>query len=101
MSNSVRARVQFRDDTATVRMIIRHAMEVGGKRADGRYVAAHFITELMCHHNSEPVLRAYWGPGIAKDPYLSFTIRPAKSGDELHVRWVDNQGMSDEFTMRI
>lgn len=100
VSNSVKVRIQVRDNAVTVRMIIRHAMEVGGYRPDGQYVAAHFITELICHHNAEPVLHAYWGPGISKDPYLSFTVRPAKIGDELQVRWIDNQGMSDEFTMR-
>ncbi|MFT4560751.1 MAG: hypothetical protein ACI9BW_000485 [Gammaproteobacteria bacterium] len=64
MANSIEARLQFRDDAVTVRMMIRHPMAVGGYGPDGQDVVAHFITELTCHHNAEPVLHACWGPGI-------------------------------------
>lgn len=101
MSDSIKLRTSLRDDVVTVRMLVRHAMAVGGRRASGERVAPHFITEITCRHNGELVMLGHWGAGIAKNPYLSFTIGNAKSGDELAIRWIDNQGAIDEFKTRI
>ena len=101
MSNSIKVRTSVRNNTVTVRMLVRHAMEVGGVRTNGERVAAHFIKEITCTHNGKTVMVGHWGAGIAKNPYLSFTIRDAAVGDELRIRWVDNQGGIDEFATRI
>ena len=101
MTNSVKMRLQIRDADVTVRALIRHPMEVGGRLKSGEYIAAHFITEVTCVHNDALVLRAHWGPGIAKNPYLSFIVPNAVRGDELIIRWIDNNGESDEFKTTI
>jgi len=101
MSDSIKVRTTLRDDTVVVRMLIRHAMYVGGRRDNGDRVAPHFIKEVTCTHNGETVMIGHWGAGIAKNPYLSFIVGNAKSGDELAFRWTDNQGGRDEFKTRI
>jgi sulfur-oxidizing protein SoxZ len=94
-------RLQLRGGEVTVRALIRHPMAIGGRLKSGVVIAAHFITEVTCTHNGTVVMRAHWGPGIAKNPYLSFVVGHASSGDELIIRWIDNIGESDEFKTKI
>jgi len=101
VSKSIKVRTALKGETLTVRMLIRHPMEVGGVRENGERVKPHFITELSCAHNGDVVMLGHWGGGIAKNPYVAFTFDGAKSGDELSIRWIDNQGGSDEFKTRI
>jgi sulfur-oxidizing protein SoxZ len=91
----------LRDDTVTVRMLIRHVMYIGGRTENGERAAPHFIKEVTVTHNGAIVMVGHWGAGIAKNPYLSFIVGNAKSGDELVFRWTDNQGARDEFKTRI
>jgi len=47
------------------------------------------------------VFSAEWGPAVAKNPFLQFTVKNAKAGDKIAVRWKDNKGESrtDEATV--
>ena len=47
------------------------------------------------------VLSAEWGPAIAKNPFLQFSVKGAKAGDKIAVTWKDNKGESrtDEATV--
>ena len=97
--NSIKVRTNLRSGTLTVRMLVRHPMNVGGRVKDGDTVAAHFIEEISCEHNGETVMQGHWGPGIAKNPYLSFVVGNAQAGDVLAFRWLDNRGGTDAFEM--
>lgn len=101
MSDSIKLRTELKDGVLTVRMLVRHVMAVGGRRENGERIAPHFITEISCVHNGELVMLGHWGAGIARNPYVSFTVGGVKPGDELVFRWVDNQGGSDVFEARI
>ena len=94
-------RLQRRDNEVTVRVLIRHPMAVGGRLKNGATIAPHYITEVTCTHQGAVILRAHWGPGIAKNPYLSFVVPRAASGDELVLRWLDNNDDFDEFRATI
>ena len=37
-------------------------------------------------------MTAYLGPGVSKDPYMSFEVQGAKKGDTVTIAWVDNTG---------
>ncbi len=52
-------------------------------------------------HNGKPVLSAQWGPAVAKNPFLQFTVKGAKAGDKIAVTWKDNKGdtRTDEATV--
>ena len=82
-------------------MLIRHPMDVGGRRKNGESIAPHFIKEISCQHNGETVMLGHWGAGIAKNPYFSFIINDVQAGDKLAFSWLDNQGGKDAFETRI
>ena len=44
------------------------------------------------------MLAAQWGPAVAKNPLVQFSLKGAKPGDRIAVAWVDNRGerRSDE-----
>jgi sulfur-oxidizing protein SoxZ len=101
VAGTIKIRTELNGDLATVRLLVKHPMNVGGKRKDGTEVAPHFIKEITCTHNGEVVLLGHWGGGVARNPYLSFSFNAATAGDELAVRWLDNQGARDEFKTRL
>ena len=47
------------------------------------------------------MLTAQWGPSVAKNPFLQFTVKGAKAGDKITIAWQDNHGdkRSDEATV--
>ncbi len=101
MAATIKVRTEIAGDVATVRLLVKHPMDVGGRRKDGTVVEPHFIREITCTHNGEVVMLGHWGAGVARNPYLSFTFDGATKGDEFVVRWLDNQGAKDEFRTRL
>jgi len=97
MASTIKVRTAINGDIATVRMLVKHPMDVGGRRKNGEVIAPHYIREISCSHNGEVVMLGHWGAGVAKNPYLSFTFSGAQAGDALIVKWRDNQGARDEF----
>lgn len=93
MSEPMRLRAQLSGDKTTVRVLMRHDMETGQRKdGHGQTIAAWFIQEVSASLNGKTVLTAQWGPSISKDPFLLFSLRGAKLGDKLSVRWMDNRG---------
>ncbi|MBN1929656.1 MAG: thiosulfate oxidation carrier complex protein SoxZ [Chlorobiaceae bacterium] len=83
------------NNVASVKMLIPHPMETGRrKEQNGAIVPAHFITEITATCGGDTVFRAELGPGVSKDPYLSFQFNGAKAGQMLKVTWVDSKGGS-------
>ena len=82
---------------ASVKAILFHPMETGLRKdkASGKKIPPHYITEVTCEHNGNNVLTCLWGPGVSKNPFLSFRFNNAKAGDKLKISWVDNTGASD------
>lgn len=96
-AESGRVRARLRDGTITVKVLMRHPMETGNRKdpSTGLKVPRHFIRELICEHNGEPVLRTQWSWGMARNPYLSIRIREGRPGDRVRVQWTDDQGAVD------
>jgi sulfur-oxidizing protein SoxZ len=98
----MRIRAQMAGDKSTVRVLMSHEMETGQRRdAAGKVVPAWFIQEVSASHNGKAVLTAQWGPSIAKNPFLQFSVKGAKAGDKITVNWIDNKGdkRTDEATV--
>ena len=94
--DSIRIRLRLEDDVVEVRALISHPMETGNRHDEsGTTIPAHYIQELVCRHRGEVVLQAYWGPGIARNPYIAFRFRDGAPGDALSLSWTDNRGDSD------
>ena len=98
---TIKVRTQLRDGVLTVRVLIRHPMEVGRTLDDGTRLKPHFITRVVCRLEDETVLDADWGGGISKDPYLSFVVDVVASGMRLDIAWTDNLGGRDEFALTV
>jgi sulfur-oxidizing protein SoxZ len=102
MADPMRIRAQAAGDKATVRVLMSHEMETGQRKdSAGKVIPAWFIQEVSAVHNGRPVLSAQWGPSVAKNPFLQFSIKGAKAGDKVGVTWTDNRGdkRSDEATV--
>jgi sulfur-oxidizing protein SoxZ len=98
----MRIRAQAAGGNATVRVLMAHEMETGQRKdASGKTIPAWHIIEVTATHNGKSVLTAEWGPAVAKNPFLQFTIKGAKAGDKVAITWKDNKGDSrtDEATV--
>ena len=99
MTQPTRIRAQASGDRTVVRMLLSHEMESGQRKdAAGQPIPAWFIREVTVLLNGRPVLAAQWGPAVAKNPLVQFTLKGAKAGDRITVAWVDSRGerRSDE-----
>ena len=102
MADPMRIRAQAAGSNATVRVLMSHEMETGQRKdASGATVPAWFIQEVTAQHNGKTVLSAQWGPAVAKNPFLQFSVKGAKAGDKITISWVDNKGdkRTDEATV--
>ena len=93
MADPMRIRAQVQGGNAVVRVLMAHEMETGQRRdSAGKVIPAWHINDVTAQHNGKTVLTAHWGPAIAKNPFLQFTVKGAKAGDKIVVSWVDNKG---------
>ena len=103
MASSIKIRSKLKNGLTTVRALITHPMEFGIREDEktGEIRPGRFITDVFCTHNDKQIFKANWGPGISKNPYLSFQFEGAKSGDALTLEWKDNQGQGSKLETRI
>lgn len=93
MADPMRIRAQAQGGNAVVRVLMSHEMETGQRKdASGKTIAAWHITDVTASVNGKQVLAAEWGPAVAKNPFLQFTVKGAKAGDKVAITWKDNRG---------
>ena len=93
MADPMRIRAQVAGAGATVRVLMSHEMETGQRKdSAGKTIPAWFIQEVSAALNGKPVLTAQWGPSVAKNPFLQFSVKGAKAGDKIAISWLDNRG---------
>jgi sulfur-oxidizing protein SoxZ len=102
MASTIRVRAISSGEVTEVQALIQHPMDSGFvKDAKGEIIPPHFIQELTFEHEGKRVFVADWGPAVSKDPYVKFSFKGGKKGDELKISWVDNKGGSDTNTAKI
>lgn len=102
MASTIRVRAVAGSDSTEVQSLIQHPMDSGFvKDAKGDLIPPHYIETVTFEHDGKPVFVANWGPAVAKDPYLKFSFKGAKKGDDLKVSWIDNLGKSDSTVAKI
>lgn len=102
MADPMRIRAQTQGNNAIVRVLMSHEMETGQRKdSAGKVIPAWHITNVTATHNGKQVMSAEWGPAVAKNPFLQFTVKGAKAGDKVAVTWKDNKGetRTDEATV--
>lgn len=94
---SIKNRTKHQGDNTLIRLLIEHPMETGRRRdeATGRPVLPHFIIDLRVELSGKAVVDGLLSTAVARNPYFSFRLNDAKSGDQLRVIWVDNLGQQD------
>jgi sulfur-oxidizing protein SoxZ len=102
MASTIRVRATSSGDATEVQALIQHPMDSGFvKNPAGELIPAHFIQQLTFEYGGKPVFIADWGPAVSKDPYVKFSFKGGKKGDDLKISWVDNKGASDSTTAKI
>ena len=102
MASTIRVRAVASGDTTEVQSLIQHPMDSGFvKDAKGDLIPPHHIEVVEFEHAGKTVFTALWGPAVSKDPYLKFSFKGAKKGDDLKVSWVDNKGATDSLVAKI
>ncbi len=102
MASTIRVRAVLSGDTTEVQSLIQHPMDSGFvKDAKGELIPPHHIEVVEFEHAGKAVFTALWGPAVSKDPYLKFSFKGAKKGDELKISWVDNKGTTDSLVAKI
>ena len=102
MASTIRVRAIASGDATQVQALISHPMDSGFvKDSKGQLIPAHHIDVVEFEHNGEVVFTCLWGPAVSKDPYVKFSFKGAKKGDDLKVSWVDNKGQSDSSVAKI
>jgi sulfur-oxidizing protein SoxZ len=102
MPSSIRVRATAGADVTEVQALIQHPMDSGFvKDANGAIIPPHFIQVLTFEHDGNAVFVADWGAAVSKDPYVKFSFKGAKKGDDLKISWVDNKGATDTTTAKI
>ena len=102
MADPMRIRAQAQGGNIIVRVLMAHEMETGQRRdSSGKVIPAWHISDVTASHNGKQVLTAEWGPAVAKNPFLQFTVKGGKAGDKITVNWKDNKGdtRTDEATV--
>lgn len=94
MATKIKIRAREKGGTATVKVLMSHPMETGLRKdkKTGEKIPAHYISEVTCEHKGQVVMKGYMGPGVSKNPYMSFDINNASKGDAVKISWVDNNG---------
>jgi sulfur-oxidizing protein SoxZ len=93
MSDPMRIRAQAQGGNAVVRVLMAHEMETGQRKdSAGKVIPAWHISDVTASLNGKQVLSAEWGPAVAKNPFMQFTVKGAKTGDKIAVTWKDNKG---------
>ncbi len=92
----IKIRAKEKNGSVTVKSLLKHPMETGNRKdkKTGNKIPAHYITEVTCEVGGSKVMTAYLGPGVSKDPYMSFDVKGAKKGDTVKLTWTDNKGES-------
>ena len=102
MASTIRVRATSSGETTEVQALIQHPMDSGFiKDAKGEIIPPHFIQELTFEHLGKAVFVADWGAAVSKDPYVKFSFKGGKKGDDLKVSWIDNKGATDTTTAKI
>ena len=102
MASTIRVRAISSGETTEVQVLIQHPMDSGFvKDAKGETIPPHFIQELTFEYDGRNVFVADWGAAVSKDPYVKFSFKGGKKGDDLKISWIDNKGETDTTTAKI
>lgn len=95
--SSIKIKSRRFENYTEIRLLITHPMENGRNRdpVSGELIPAHFIEELSIKLNEATLIKVDMAGSIAKNPFFTFRLKTAVSGDRINARWTDNRQLSD------
>ena len=102
-SKSIKMKAKASNGETTVKALIKHPMETGRRKdkETGELIPAHYIREVTCSYQGEPVLTTEWGPTISKNPFVSFKFTGGAAGEVVELTWKDNKDGSESASAKI
>ena len=102
-SKSIKMKAKAENGETTVKALIKHPMETGRRKEKDSEVLIpiHYIQEVTCNYQGEPVLTTEWGPTISKNPFLSFKFLGGEPGEEIELTLTDNKGDGESTSATI
>jgi sulfur-oxidizing protein SoxZ len=91
MGDPMRIRARLKGDTADVRVLMAHPMDIE-RKSGGKLIPAHFIRQIRAELNGKVVWQAQISQAVSRNPVFAFRVKGAKAGDKLSVTWEDNKG---------
>jgi sulfur-oxidizing protein SoxZ len=101
--NPLRVRV-FADPAGghELRLQLDHPSESGLRRgADGAPIPALYLAQLDILLEGQTALSLSLGPALADNPLFSVFLPQSRTGEQLEIRWRNNQGMHGSHQLRI
>lgn len=95
MPLQTKMRLKRRHDQLEVMVLVKHPMHAALSDQNSTRQLANYIDHLYFELNGAIVAEARMGPGVAENPLTSILLSHTKPGDQIRVRWVDNQGKQD------
>ena len=96
-TSSIKIRSKRLAEHTLVRTLIAHPMETGKNKnpETGELIPAHYIQTLTFAHNGKIMSECQMGFGVSKNPFFSFRLKSANTGDKVSISWIDNLGYHD------
>lgn len=94
MAEEMKMRATLQGDVTDVKVLMNHVMETGLRKdpKTDKFIPAHFIDRVVATLNGKTVLDAQCGIAVAKNPFINFRIKGAKTGDKIAISASDNLG---------
>lgn len=100
---NIKLRARLKNGIVTMKALLKHPMETGLRKdkLTGLNIPAYHITEISCHRKDDLLFSCQWGPGVSKNPFLSFTLKGIAKGETLTLAYVDSKGLTDSFDVKV
>ncbi len=94
MASNTRIRARMKRDHTEILVLVKHPMHT--KLRPDETNKGHFIERMNFSLNEKTVAMAELGPNIEENPMIGISVKSAKEGDRVSVRWIDTAGVSGE-----
>jgi sulfur-oxidizing protein SoxZ len=90
-----------RGEVLEIRTMVQHPMESGFRLDNrGKEIPRHIVESFVCNYNGKEIFRATLHPAVSTNPFFTFYVVAAESG-ELLFTWQDDQGGVATATQRL
>ena len=88
-------------ETVTIKTLIAHTMETGLRRdrKTGKKIPRKIINAFEAKIDGKMAFKAVMHPAVSANPFISFTIKPAKSGT-IEFVWTEDGGKTFNKTAK-